>query len=372
MKSRTRTKTPGSIACGRDDLPRIAVTMGDPGGIGPEVALKALRDPAVWKVCEPILVGDGRFLRNLARLHRLWVEVERFPWRAPGKPGISRRTTRREQVISFRELKKLKRTIWVHDGVRVSKSAPLGRPSKAGGRAAGGAIEEAVRLAAGGRVEGIATAPVSKESLALAGYGMVGHTELIADLTGTKRYAMLMVNKGLRVVFATTHLPLRSVARSITVKNLLEKFNLAQEYLRLYMGLDEVIMGVCCLNPHCGEGGCLSKEEQTIIEPAIVQARRQGMNVRGPYPADTIFWSTIARGFDAIVAMYHDQGMIPIKRGDRDKIVNITMGIPFIRTSPGHGTAFDLTGGGRASEGGMVNAILECARIAKRVRLAGR
>jgi 4-hydroxythreonine-4-phosphate dehydrogenase len=336
--------------------------MGDPGGIGPEVALKALRDPSVWEVCEPILVGDIRFLRNFARLHNLPLEMQAVR-RAARLPEVKARPARTGKVIAFRELKPLVRAVSVYDGARVSKAAPLGRPSKAGGAAAGRAIEDAVALAMAGDVDGIVTAPVSKESLARAGYGMVGHTELLARLSGTKRYAMMMVNKTLRVVFATTHIPIARVAGSITVEGLLEKFVLTDGYLRRYVALEDVIMGVCCLNPHCGEGGQLSNEEQDIIEPAVARAREKGLNVHGPYPADSLFWSAMAGGFDAIIAMYHDQGMIPIKRGDYDKVVNITIGLPFVRTSPGHGTAFDLSGENRASEASMVNAIEVCARI---------
>jgi len=362
---RTRRRTSTARRPGR--LPRIAVSMGDPGGIGPEVTLKALRDPAIWEVCEPALVGDIHFLRNFASLHRLPIEMKPV---APGaRPSqLEARPARAGKVIAFRELKRVMRTVLVYDGARVSKAAPLGRPSKAGGAAAGRAIEDAVKLAMAGEVDGVVTAPISKESLAYAGYGMMGHTELMAKLTGTKHYAMMMVNENLRVVFATTHVPLKQVAQSITVKGLVEKLVLADKYLRRYIGLGDVIMGVCCLNPHCGEGGQLSNEEQAVIEPAVVQARRKGLDVHGPYPADSIFWSTEARAFDAILAMYHDQGMIPIKRGDRDRVVNITLGLPFVRTSPGHGTAFDLSGQGRASEESMVNAILVCARIADWVR----
>jgi 4-hydroxythreonine-4-phosphate dehydrogenase len=336
--------------------------MGDPGGIGPEVTLKALRDPSVWEVCEPMVVGDVRFLRNFARLAELPLDL-RPVRRAARLAQVKARPARAGKVIAFRELKPLVRAVSVWDGARVSKSAPLGRPSKAGGAAAGRAIEDAVALAMAGRVDGIVTAPVSKESLARAGYGAVGHTELLAKLSGTKRYAMMMVNETLRVVFATTHVPLAQVARSITVEGLLEKMYLADKYLRRFVGLEDVILGVCCLNPHCGEGGYLSDEEQTVIEPAVARAREKGLNVHGPYPADSLFWSATAGSFDAIIAMYHDQGMIPIKRGDHEKVVNITIGLPFVRTSPGHGTAFDLSGENRASEASMVNAIQVCARI---------
>jgi 4-hydroxythreonine-4-phosphate dehydrogenase len=362
-----RTRLRRSAASKAESLPRIAISMGDPGGIGPEVALKALRDPAIWEVCEPALVGDVHFLRNLARLHRLPIEMKSFVSGArPPQPKA--KPARAGKVIAFRELKRVMRTVSVYDGARVSKAAPLGRPSREGGAAAGRAIEDAVKLAMAGEADGIVTAPISKESLAYAGYGIVGHTELLAKLTGTKHYAMMMVNENLRVVFATTHIPLRQVSQSITVKGLVEKLVLAEKYLRQYIGLEDVVMGVCCLNPHCGEGGQLSDEEGAVIEPAVVQARRKGLDVHGPYPADSVFWSTEAWAFDAILAMYHDQGMIPIKRGARNRVVNMTLGLPFVRTSPGHGTAFDLSGQGRASEEGMVNAIMVCARIADWVK----
>jgi 4-hydroxythreonine-4-phosphate dehydrogenase len=219
------------------------------------------------------------------------------------------------------------------------------------------------------------TAPVSKESLALAGYGMAGHTEMLARLTRTRLYAMMLVRKDLRVIFATTHVPISAVADRIRRKDLVDKFALGSEYLRTYMGIRRPRMGVCCLNPHCGEGGMLGREEKKIIIPAIESARSKGINVEGPYPADSIFGKNLAPGFDAIVAMYHDQGMIPLKMIRQEELVNITLGLPIVRTSPGHGTAFDIAGrsvaGRRVADcRGMISAALECARIAKRIRHA--
>jgi 4-hydroxythreonine-4-phosphate dehydrogenase len=361
-----------SAAVARVVLPRIAISMGDPGGIGPEVALKALCDREVLRACQPVLVGDVRFLRNLAGLLHLPARVEPLRSRGTATPMVSAAATRRGKVISLREVKIVPLTISAHDATRVSKSAPLGRASKAGGKAAGGAVVEAVKLAMAGRVDGVVTAPVSKESLALAGYGLVGHTELIAKLTGIKKYAMMMTNEDLRVVFASTHVPLRQAARSVTVKNLLEKFTLAKEYLRLFLGFDAATIGVCCLNPHCGEGGLLSREEEAVIGPAIDLGRKRGINVEGPYPADAIFQTPLSKGFDVIIAMYHDQGMIPIKMGHHSRVLNVTLGIPFVRTSPGHGTAFDIAGEGCASAGGMVNAILECAKMIEQLKLRKR
>jgi 4-hydroxythreonine-4-phosphate dehydrogenase len=262
--------------------------------------------------------------------------------------------------------------VGVVDVARSAGRTAVGRPSAEGGRVAGKAIEVAVGLAVSGEVDGIVTAPVSKESLALAGYGMVGHTELLARLTGTRTYAMMIVRKQLRIVFATTHVALRHVAGKLTRRLLLNKIKLAWEYLDLYIGIPDARIGITCLNPHCGEGGRLGTEEKRIIEPAVRSAKRLGIRVVGPYPADTVYQPAVAGGFDAIVAMYHDQGIIPLRLGGYDDVVNITIGIPCIRTSPGHGTAFDIVGKTPASEKSMVKAITECAGIAKRLRNARR
>lgn len=331
--------------------------MGDPGGIGPEIALRAAASPAIRRVSVPVVVGDVDYMDVLAGELGLRV-VPDF--------GTGARGGRRAggQVV-----------VRVADSGGVIGEVKLGKSTAGGGRAAGAAIEAAVQLATSGAVEGIVTAPVSKESLALAGYGMVGHTEMLARLTKTRLYAMMLARKGLRVIFATTHVPISGVARRLKKKNLVDTFALGREYLRAYMGIVKPSMGVCCLNPHCGEGGMLSREEEKIIIPAVKSARRKGINVDGPYPADSIFGKNLAPGFDAIVAMYHDQGMIPLKMVRQEELVNITLGLPIVRTSPGHGTAFDIVGrrggGGRVVDcRGMISAARECARIAKRIRHA--
>jgi 4-hydroxythreonine-4-phosphate dehydrogenase len=300
---------------------RIAITMGDPGGIGPEVAIKAACDPRVIRACEPVVIGDSAVLE-----------------RAAGGPE------------------------------RTGRAGRSSAPTRTGGAAAGRAIEEAVRLALAGEVAGVVTAPVSKQSLALAGYGMVGHTEIIAGLTGARRYAMMMTSPRMRVVFVTTHLPLEEVARTLSARAVLEKIVLARDYLRRFEGARSPRIAVCGLNPHCGEGGALSGEERRVIEPAIRKARRAGIRAAGPYPAEVVFGERVAGGFAAIVAMYHDQGMIPIKMREPEEVVNITIGLPIVRTSPGHGTAFDIAGKGVADPRSMIRATLECVRLAKRLR----
>jgi 4-hydroxythreonine-4-phosphate dehydrogenase len=329
--------------------PEIAITMGDPGGVGPEIALKAIACAAVRRHCRPLLIGDLDYLRSLARRLGLAVVPERSREErgrgGRGRPGEIRAA----------------------DTGGIVRRASLGRPSKRGGLAAGAGIERAVELAVEGRVGGIVTAPVSKESLALAGYGMIGHTELLARLTHTARYAMMLERRDLRVIFATTHVPVSKIARRLSRKGLIDTFAIARGYLRAYMGIRDPRLGICCLNPHCGEGGVLSGEEKDIIIPAVRTARKRGICIDGPYPADSIFGKNLASGFDVIVAMYHDQGMIPLKMARQEEVVNITLGLPIVRTAPGHGTAFDIAPEYVADIRGMVAAIKKCAEIANRV-----
>jgi 4-hydroxythreonine-4-phosphate dehydrogenase len=323
--------------------------MGDAGGIGPEVALKALTRKSVKRACRGIIVGDLAYLRSLARALRLPL-------------GLRKATDPRRTAGDF---------IRVYDVGRLSGAPPIGRPSLAGGRAAGRALEHAVKLALSGKVQGIATAPVSKESFALAGYGTVGHTEILARLTGTRYPVMMLMNGNLRVIFATTHVPHARAASRLSTSGLARRIRLADKYLGAYMGIHNARIAVACLNPHCGEGGRLGREEKRVIAPAVRAARARGILVEGPIAADSIFRPVISERFDAIVAMYHDQGMIPLKLMGHGDVVNITLGIPVVRTSPGHGTAFDIAGTGTASARSMVGAILECAKIIKRLNHAG-
>jgi 4-hydroxythreonine-4-phosphate dehydrogenase len=328
--------------------PRIVVTMGDIGGIGPEVALRALARPSVRKACVPAIVGDLALLRRTSRAAGVAMPLKEIKDWEHARAG----------------------TIAVIDAVKV-KGRPLrGRPSRLAGLAAGKALKLAVELACSGRVEGLVTAPVSKESFALAGHGMVGHTELLAEFTQTRDYAMMLMNEGLRVVFASTHVALAHAARKLSVRGILKTLRLTAAYLDRYMGIKKARIGVSALNPHGGEGGRLGTEELRVIEPAVRRAGEEGVLAEGPFPADSIYRPVFARRFDAIIAMYHDQGMIPLKLMGHGDVINITLGIPCVRTSPGHGTAFDIAGKHSASDRSMRMAILECARIAKRLNHA--
>lgn len=329
MRRSTPKAGPGRRAeRAREAAPLVAVTMGDPAGVGPEVALRAVCDPRVRAVSRPVLVGDSVLLGELA-----------------GRLGL---------VLDLAAV----------DTGGLRRPLRLGRPSRAGGLAAAAAIEEAVRLCAAGTVAGMVTAPVSKQSLALAGLGLVGHTELIASLTRTRRYAMMMKNGGLRVVLATTHLPLAAVAAALRAGDLAAKIRLTYHYLVRYAAAGRPRIAVCGLNPHAGEAGRLGREEIAVIGPAVRRARRAGIQVEGPLPADSVFRPGEIESYDAVVAMYHDQGIIPVKMGEPGGVVNITLGVPLVRTSPGHGTAFDIAGQGVASCESMVSALVECAEMA--------
>ena len=333
---------------GRRVRPTIAISMGDPAGIGPEILLKALLKPSVERSARIIVVGSRSKLGTTARRLGLAVRITEAGIRLPGGRVVS-----------------------VIDVDTTRSQVPLGRPSRQGGEIAGKAVEEAVRLALSGEVDGIVTSPVSKEALALAGYGMVGHTEILARLTGTTDYAMMLIRRRLRIVFVTGHVAHKSVARKLRSDRILRCVKLANRYIDLYFGIAKPHLGVACLNPHCGEGGLMGDEERRIIRPAVVAARRGGIDVEGPFPADYLLSDPVSATFDGIIAMYHDQGMIALRSQGFDDVVNITLGIPIVRTSPGHGTAFEIAGSGEASEASMVSAIRQCVSIIKRLRDAG-
>jgi 4-hydroxythreonine-4-phosphate dehydrogenase len=297
-------------------LPRVAVTIGDPAGIGPEVAAKAAASPRVLEVCTPVIYG------------RIYT------------PGV------RTGVLSAEA-----------------------------GRAAYDAILAAVDDATSGAVDAIATAPISKEAFALAGLPWHGHTELLAHLTGAPSVAMMFHADALRVVLATIHEPLAAVPRLLTREAVEGVIRLTARELPRF-GFAAPRLAVCGLNPHAGEGGVLGDEEQRIIGPAIAACAADRIDVQGPFPADTLFVRASRGAFDAVVACYHDQGLIPVKLLAFGTSVNVTLGLPIIRTSVDHGTAFDIAGRNVADPGSMIAAVrlaatLAAGRIADRAGAAG-
>ncbi len=293
---------------------RIAVTLGDPRGIGPEIVRKALGDPRVRDAIESTVIGaEG---------------TDQAPDIAVGT--------------------------WSRGGTAADA-----------GRIAGLAIERAVRLARSGAVDGIVTAPIDKHALAAGGYAFAGHTEMLASLTGTPT-AMMLASDRLRVVLATTHLALRDVPAAVTPEAIEAAAGITARGLREWFGIADPRIALCALNPHAGDGGRFGDEDDTVLAPAARAA-----HIAGPFSADTVFVRAIAGEFDAVIAPYHDVGMTAIKVASFGHAVNVTLGLPFPRTSPDHGTALDIAGQGRARPDSMIAALLECARIVGRLQGAG-
>jgi 4-hydroxythreonine-4-phosphate dehydrogenase len=285
--------------------PRIAITVGDPAGIGPEIAVKAASDPSVCEVCEPVVYAPETSL-------------------PPVPPGLL---------------------------------------SAAAGRAADDGVVRAVTDAQANRVDAIATAPVNKEAFRMAGLPWAGHTDLLAHLTGAPHVAMMFWAEQLRVVLATVHIPLADVPRALTRPSLEATIRLVARELPRF-GIEAPRIGVAGLNPHAGEHGLFGGEEESVIAPAVAACQSSGLAVSGPFPADTIFVRAVRGEFDIVVACYHDQGLVPVKLLAFGQAVNVTLGLPIIRTSVDHGTAFDIAGRGLADPSSMIAAVRLAARLA--------
>ena len=320
--------------------------MGDPAGIGPEVVLKAVAEEEIQRLCIPIIVGDAQLLAHTARTLDLQcgydiVRVgEPLPEQAPGP------------------------LIFHLDNI--NGVIEPGVESGAAGKAAGAYIEAAVELCAAGSVDAIATAPINKRSLFLGGYSFPGHTEFLAHLTGSEEYAMAFVAANLRIVLISTHVPLAEAITLVKKDLIVRTINLTNRELKRW-GIEWPRLAVAALNPHGAEGGLFGMEETSEIGPAVAECRNvEEINVEGPYSADTVFLRASRGEFDAVIACYHDQAMIPVKCLSFGEAVNVTLGLPFIRTSVDHGTAFDIAGKGVAEHSSMVAAIKLAAELASR------
>ncbi len=313
--------------------PGLAITMGDPAGVGPEILLKVLRDGEVSEICEPLVVGDGPFLEGMGR--RLSIPV-RFEGDTIDVAGS------RYRIVSPSRL-----------GGKVVPGKPMREASLASIRY----IEEAVRMALEGKVHGIVTCPVNKESLKAVGFPFPGHTEFLAHLTGTRDFAMMMVGGGLKVTLVTIHLSLREAIEGVRKERVLKTIRLTHRCLVDRFSIPDPRIGVCGLNPHAGEGGHFGREEIEIIGPAVEEARSEGIDAIGPLPSDTAFYRAKKGEFHGVVAMYHDQGLIPVKLLAFGRAVNVTLGLPIIRTSVDHGTAYDIAGRGVADPSSLLEAI---------------
>jgi 4-hydroxythreonine-4-phosphate dehydrogenase len=323
---------------------KIGITCGDINGIGPEIARKAVFSNHWKPEVEFTYIGPEPLGGN----SKHWkIDCAEVP----------PETTSREAGA-------------VATATERSEEAAIGQITAEASRIAGAAIERAVRGCLDGELDAMVTAPICKEGLKLAGIHYPGHTEMIAELTGCNRYGMMLMGNGLRVTIATRHLPLREVADALTQENVLEAIELTGEALDRF-GFKNGRIGVCGLNPHAGDGGALGDEEIRIIAPAIETACAKGFNAIGPIPADVIFFQCLEDRFDAVVAMYHDQGLGPLKMHAFDCGVNLTLGLPIIRTSPDHGTAFDIAGKGVAKPDSMIAAIETAIALAKRAQHGG-
>ncbi|RMH07165.1 MAG: 4-hydroxythreonine-4-phosphate dehydrogenase PdxA [Nitrospirae bacterium] len=330
--------------------PILAITMGDPAGIGPEIIAKALAIQAVWRVCRPLVIGSIDVMqRTLEQLH---LPVKVLPLSSPPEPDES--SWSRSKILLL---------------------DPLGQPlgpfrqgkAQAGPGAASVAyIRTAVQLAQQGQVAAIVTAPINKKALHLAGYDYPGHTELLAALTHTKTAGMMLVGGPLKIVFATTHVALSALPTLLTQARVLRTIYLAHMALQKLFRVAAPRIGVAALNPHAGEDGLFGQEERRVIAPAVRKAQRAGISASGPWPADTLFGAAVRGQFDGLVAMYHDQGLIPLKTVAFGRSVNVTVGLPFIRTSVDHGTAYDIVGQGTADPQSLLEAIRLAATLATR------
>ncbi|MBI5747256.1 MAG: 4-hydroxythreonine-4-phosphate dehydrogenase PdxA [Nitrospirae bacterium] len=329
------------------DKPIIGITMGDPAGIGPEIAAKVFMRDEIYLVCSPFIIGDLPVMENAVRSF------------APGFEICS--IAKAEEVICKPgkiEILDLKNV-----DISVLKS---GMPSRMCGIAMMEYISFAAKLALEGRIDAMTTAPINKEAIALAGLKFPGHTEFLADISGAKCFGMMMVGGNLKIMLVTIHEALKDVPSLINRERVLSAIRLSHRAAVDYFGITRPRIGIAGLNPHAGEGGLFGHEEKEEILPAVIQAREEGIDSSDPVPPDTIFHRAYSGDYDIIVAMYHDQGLIPLKMLAFGRAVNVTIGLPFIRTSVDHGTAYDIVGKGLASPESLMEAIKLAAEMAKK------
>ena len=331
-----------------DLLPIIGITMGDPAGIGPEIAVKAMNDMKLYEKCRPLVVGDASAMEQAVRIAKADLKIHTIE-----KPAQAKF---RHGIVDVIDLKDVDVSRLVH-----------GKVSVMGGKAAFDAVKKVIELAINDEVDATVTGPLNKEALNLAGYHYAGHTEIFAELTNTKDYTMMLAEGKLRVVHVSTHVSLRQACDNCKKDRVYTVIKLAWKTMKEF-GIENPRIGVAGLNPHASDGGLFGWEEEKEILPAIEQARSEGITVDGPVPPDTLFSKALGGQYDIVVAMYHDQGHIPLKligftwnevekKWNTVSGVNITLGLPIIRTSVDHGTAFDKAGNGTATEESLVNAI---------------
>ncbi len=323
--------------------PLIAITMGDPAGIGPEIIAKVIDSGEIFPLCRPIVVGDAGVMKKIIEEMRLSVSV-----RSVGSPADADPAQGKLDVLDL-NLVSLAGHSW-------------GKPDISSGKAVVAYVRKAVELAAKREADAIVTAPINKEMMNAAGHHYAGHTELLAELTGSKDYGMMFVGGGLRIILATIHVALKDVPRQITTGSILRTLRLAHKAM-LAFGIERPRIGVAALNPHAGEGRLFGSEEWDEILPAVIKAREEGIHASDPVPADTLFYKARNNYYDIVVAMYHDQGLAPLKMLAFGNAVNVTVGLPIIRTSVDHGTAYDIAGKGCADPASLLEAVKLAAKM---------
>ncbi len=340
-----------------DTRPILGISVGDPGGIGPEITAKALREAHIYELCRPLIVADARVMEDVLRFTELTLKLHR----------ITKPTDGRFQHGSMDIL---------HMANMETSRLRYKHVTSEQGQAAFEYVAKVIDLAMRGEIDGTVTGPISKAAINAAGHPYPGHTEIYADLTGTQDYAMMLVDGDFRVVHVSTHVSLREACDRVKRERIIRVINLTDEALRRF-GIRSPRIGVAGLNPHCGEGGVFGREDDEEIRPAVEEALRSGKHVEGPVPADTIFPKMRGGMYDAVVVMYHDQGHIPAKltgfqydekTGNWGVLagVNVTLGLPIVRTSVDHGTAFGKAGEGRANPQSMIEAIRMAALLSIR------
>lgn len=340
-------------------IPTIGVTMGDAAGIGPEIIAKALSMREIYEICRPVVIGDSRVMNEGIKTAHLHLKLNPI------------------KDLSGAHFKHGTIDIVDLENIRIDE-LEMGRPQAMAGKASIDYIKTAVELALKGEINAITTAPISKEAVSMANYAHIAHTEILADLTQTRNYAMMLVAGNLRVIHVTTHVSLKEALRLIKKERVLRVLKLTFETMKKHFQIPNPRIAVAGLNPHAGEGGLFGEEEKNEITPAIEAAKKDGIDARGPIPADTVFVRARGGEFDAVVAMYHDQGHIPVKligfkldettkKWQTMAGVNVTIGLPILRTSVDHGTAYGKAGRkeGTANPQSLVEAITLAARMSE-------
>ncbi len=327
----------------KNKKPVIAITMGDPSGIGPEIIIKALGDPAIYEKCSPFVIGSEGVLKKTAQNLGATPAIHKNP--------------------DLRSFAPEKEKLYLLDPDPEFIEFSPGMPTTRGGKAAGRYIEKGAELALKGEIDAITTAPINKETLKNAGYPFPGHTEFFASLSKTEEFGMMLAGGPLKIIFVTIHEPIAKVPSLIKKERVLKTIRLLSREMRNLFGISSPMLGIASLNPHGGENGLFGEEELKEIIPAVQQARSEGIQLSDLLSPDALFYKAYHGEYDAVVVMYHDQGLIPLKMIAFKESVNLTLGLPFIRTSVDHGTAYDIAGKGIADPSSLKEALFLAAKL---------